>query len=205
MIYIPRSKYNSIQRNYLALAFIEELGVSTKAFLTQAFKESSRNFLCCASKSNAVVPAPAKHCTELARTLRNFGIRNFNSLSRNCYSLKALLSEHLLISEPKLQINFSKSLIRLHAFCFSFRFAILGKKTVGTRIDRVPNVIVAGVCLFNFALDQGEDPDMQEDPELGDEHEEDPGEDFVLAEAEGARLAQGTAHRQWLVERYCQN
>ena len=109
------------------------------------------------------------------------------------------------MSEPKLQINFSKSLIRLHAFCFSFRFAILGKKTVGTRIDRVPNVIVAGVCLFNFALDQGEDPDMQEDPELGDEHEEDPGEDFVLAETEGARLAQGTAHREWLVERYCQN
>ena len=79
---------------------------------------------------------------------------------------------------------------------------------MGVRIDRVPNVIVAGVCLFNFALDQGEDPDIEELDEDGEEEEDlNDREQNNIAQGhnDAARLAQGIAHRQWLVDTYCQN
>ena len=79
----------------------------------------------------------------------------------------------------------------------------MGKKTVGVRIDRVPNVIVAGACLHNYALDQGEDAAIEDD-EFEDEPIEDD-EEPPAALTDAARLAQGLAHRQWLVDQYCQN
>ena len=87
-----------------------------------------------------------------------------------------------------------------------FRFAILGKKTVGIRIDRVPDVIVAGVCLFNFALDQGEDPEIpgDDDDDQDDDEPDDGGEQEERAViGDAAMLAQGEAHRQWLVSHFC--
>ena len=93
------------------------------------------------------------------------------------------------------------------------RFAILGKKTVGTRIDHVPDVIVAGVCLYNFALDQGEDPLIQEDggDDLDEDDDDDDDDDDLHGDGGGperglgdaAMLAQGEAHRQWLVANFC--
>jgi len=84
----------------------------------------------------------------------------------------------------------------------------LGKKTVGVRIDRVPNIIVAGVCLYNFALDQGENPeidDQMEDEQDEEELVEEERDNLPAANEDAARYAQGLAHRQWLVERYCQD
>ena len=71
-------------------------------------------------------------------------------------------------------------------------------------------MIVAGVCLFNFALNQGENPDIPEDILENQEDSEDEEElpaavEYVPVANDAARQAQGMAHRQWLVEHYCEN
>ena len=86
------------------------------------------------------------------------------------------------------------------------RFAILGKKTIGIRIERVPNVIVAGVALFNFILSQGEDPEIDEeelDQEEEEEDEQQAHQEGLAAVGDAAMLAQGEAHRAWLVDNFC--
>ena len=77
---------------------------------------------------------------------------------------------------------------------------------MGTRIDHVPDVIVAGVCLYNFALDQGEDPVIPDDEQEDDDDDDDDNDDAHqerAARGDAAMLAQGEAHRQWLVDNFC--
>ena len=63
---------------------------------------------------------------------------------------------------------------------------------------------MAGVCLFNVALDAGEDPVIEEDEQEEEEDEE--GNHDVPAEnhvGDAANLAEGEAHRMWLVANFC--
>ena len=62
---------------------------------------------------------------------------------------------------------------------------------------------MGGVCLFNYALDQGENPAIEENQ---DDDEDDHDQEDVTQEGnDAAWYAQGITHRQWLVEQFCQN